>query len=90
MIAMVLIAVIATAGFSFFGYCRQFIKNSEEGLVAINFVRETMEGLYLEPEPVLPPDSDLTGILPGANWSNSINDSADGRYQIVTVILRWD
>ena len=48
LIAMILIAIIAVSGSTYFAFCKRSIINSQSRLMEVNFARDTMERLYMQ------------------------------------------
>lgn len=78
-IAMVVIAIIAVGAFSFFEHCQRFIVDSQLRLIAVNFVRETMEERYWELNPAETPDWAADTPLPtGTGFGSLLRDNYGG------------
>ena len=92
LIAIVLIAIVAISGSAYFAFCKRSIINSQSRLMEVNFARDTMERLYMQPS--LAPGNNCPDSLNAGDFKDSYggtrsyNVSApSGGYQVITVTV---
>ena len=61
LIAMVIIAIVAVCGSTYFAFCKRSIISSQSRLMEVNFARDTMERLYTS-----------TTLVPGSNYNDAL------------------
>lgn len=89
---MIIIAVIAVAGFEVFRYCQNFIVDAELRFTAINRAREKMEELYFETGPPPPPaDPEIISLnaTTDAQRNYTVENDTSGNYMIIAVTVDW-
>lgn len=78
LVSIIIIAIIAIAGFEFLVFCQRFIAGAKKSSEAVNDARGLMEEVYWQSAPSSDPPT-TTVVL-----------SASGEYNIITVIVDTD
>ncbi len=99
-ITFVLIAIISVVALSFFVYCTRMAIQNDARMVAANFARSTMEGLYkldyndarlnpqIDTSQALPVGSVLSRYPTTPSRTYTITDAGD--YKLITVKVTWN
>jgi len=100
LVGMILVVIISLTGLGFLVHCERLLLKPELRLMAANFGRETIEGLYWADYTNLPEQTDTQDTFPPQtnfgegggtyNWTRAYSVASKQDYKLITVTVTYN